>query len=101
MTRPSSANETTIRANFVRDFLSSIVVFLVALPLSMGIAIASGAPPALGLITGIIGGVVVGSISGSPLQVSGPAAGLTVLVWDIISQHGIGMLGPILLIAGG
>src|SRR5215813_5695510 len=84
-----------------QDFFSSIVVFLVALPLCMGIAIASGAPPALGLITGIIGGIVVGSISGSPLQVSGPAAGLTMLVWDIINQHGIGMLGPILLIAGG
>jgi MFS superfamily sulfate permease-like transporter len=66
----------------------------------MGIAIASGAPPALGLVTGIIGGIVVGVISGSPLQVSGPAAGLSVLVWDIINQHGIGMLGPILLLAG-
>jgi MFS superfamily sulfate permease-like transporter len=101
MTRPSLSNESNVRASFVKDFLASVVVFLVALPLSMGIAIASGAPPALGLITGIVGGVVVGSISGSPLQVSGPAAGLTVLVWDIISQHGIGMLGPILLIAGG
>lgn len=66
----------------------------------MGIAIASGAPPALGLITGIIGGIVVGMIAGSPLLVSGPAAGLSVLVWDIINQHGIGMLGPILLLAG-
>ncbi len=66
----------------------------------MGIAIASGAPPALGLITGIIGGIVVGLICGSPLQVSGPAAGLSVLVWDIINQHGISMLGPILLVAG-
>ena len=66
----------------------------------MGIAIASGAPPALGLITGIIGGIVVGMICGSPLQVSGPAAGLSVLVWDIINQHGIGMLGPMLLLAG-
>ena len=66
----------------------------------MGIAIASGAPPALGLITGIIGGVVVGIIAGSPLLVSGPAAGLSVLVWDVINQHGISMLGPILLLAG-
>jgi MFS superfamily sulfate permease-like transporter len=66
----------------------------------MGIAIASGAPPALGLITGVIGGIVVGTIAGSPLLVSGPAAGLSVLVWDIINQHGIGMLGPILLAAG-
>jgi MFS superfamily sulfate permease-like transporter len=66
----------------------------------MGIAIASGAPPALGLVTGIVGGIVVGMICGSPLQVSGPAAGLSVLVWDIINQHGIGMLGSMLLIAG-
>jgi MFS superfamily sulfate permease-like transporter len=104
MTRRSSISEINTRSNnggtFINDFLASIVVFLVALPLSMGIAIASGAPPALGLITGIIGGIVVGLISGSPLQVSGPAAGLSVLVWDIINQHGIGMLGPILLVAG-
>jgi MFS superfamily sulfate permease-like transporter len=68
--------------------------------LSMGIAIASGAPPALGLITGIIGGIVVGFLSGNQLQVSGPAAGLSVLVWEFINQHGIGMLGPTLLLAG-
>jgi MFS superfamily sulfate permease-like transporter len=106
MDRRSSVNESNtdkgsnFRDTFVKDFLASIVVFLVALPLSMGIAIASGAPPALGLITGIIGGIVVGVICGSPLQVSGPAAGLSVLVWDIINQHGIGMLGPMLLLAG-
>jgi MFS superfamily sulfate permease-like transporter len=104
MTRISAIKETNnelnIRATFIKDLLASFVVFLVALPLSMGIAIASGVPPALGLITGIIGGIVVGSISGSPLQVSGPAAGLTVLVWEFINQHGIGMLGPVLLLAG-
>jgi MFS superfamily sulfate permease-like transporter len=104
MARRSSVNElnkgSNFRNTFIKDFLASIVVFLVALPLSMGIAIASGAPPALGLVTGIIGGIVVGVISGSPLQVSGPAAGLSVLVWDVINQHGIGMLGPILLLAG-
>ena len=59
------------------DLLASIVVFLVALPLCLGIAIASGAPPAAGLITGVIGGLVVGSVAGSPLLVSGPAAGLS------------------------
>jgi MFS superfamily sulfate permease-like transporter len=63
-----------------QDFLASIVVFLVALPLCMGIAIASGVPVAAGLITGIVGGLVVGWIAGAPLQVSGPAAGLTVIV---------------------
>src|SRR5215471_14557074 len=83
-----------------QDALSSVVVFLVALPLCMGVAIASGAPPAAGLITGIIGGIVVGALSGSPLQVSGPAAGLTVLVWEIVQGHGLTALGPILLVAG-
>lgn len=82
------------------DFFSSIVVFLVALPLCMGIAVASGVPPALGLITGVIGGVVVGFLAGSPLQVSGPAAGLAVLVYEIVNEHGLAMIGPILLLAG-
>ena len=83
-----------------RELLASIVVFLVALPLCMGIAIASGMPPAKGLITGIIGGLVVGWLAGSPLQVSGPAAGLAVLVFELVRQHGMLMLGPILLLAG-
>ncbi len=83
-----------------RDLLASIVVFLVALPLCMGIAIASGAPPALGLITGIVGGLVVGSIAGSPLQVSGPAAGMAVLVFQLVSEQGLIMLGVVGLIAG-
>ncbi len=82
------------------DFLASIVVFLVALPLCMGIAIASGAPPAAGLITGIIGGLVVGFLAGAPLQVSGPAAGLSVIVWDLIQTHGFEALGWIVLVAG-
>jgi MFS superfamily sulfate permease-like transporter len=82
------------------DLLGSVVVFLVALPLCMGIAIASGVPPAAGLITGIIGGIVVGSLSGCPLQVSGPAAGLSVIVFQMIQEHGIAMLGPIVLFGG-
>ena len=63
--------ENGIGSNIKQDFLASIVVFLVALPLCMGIAIASGVPVAAGLITGIVGGIVVGSLAGSPLQVSG------------------------------
>ncbi len=82
------------------DLLASVVVFLVALPLCMGIAIASGAPPAAGLVTGIIGGLVVGFIAGSPLQVSGPAAGLSVIVWELIQVDGYGALGWIVLVAG-
>ncbi|MEQ7920967.1 SulP family inorganic anion transporter [Xanthomonas sp. WHRI 1810A] len=83
-----------------RELMASVVVFLVALPLCMGIAIASGLPPAKGLITGIIGGLVVGWLAGSPLQVSGPAAGLAVLVFEVVREHGMAMLGPILLLAG-
>nr|WP_246118718.1 SulP family inorganic anion transporter [Azomonas agilis] len=85
---------------FSRDLLASLVVFLVALPLCMGVAIASGMPPAKGLVTGIIGGLVVGFLAGSPLQVSGPAAGLAVLVFELVSQHGIAALGPVLILAG-
>nr|WP_233171702.1 SulP family inorganic anion transporter [Dyella sp. ASV21] len=85
---------------FGRDLLGSIVVFLVALPLCMGIAIASGMPPAAGLITGIIGGIVVGAVAGSPLQVSGPAAGLAVLVFELVREHGVIALGPVVLLAG-
>ncbi|MBX3229226.1 MAG: SulP family inorganic anion transporter [Labilithrix sp.] len=88
------------RAAIVRDLLASIVVFLVALPLCLGIAIASGAPPAAGLLTGVIGGLVVGFIGGAPLQVSGPAAGLAVIVWDLVQTHGFAALGPIVVVAG-
>jgi len=82
------------------DLLASIVVFLVAMPLSMGIAIASGAPPALGLFSGIIGGIVVGLLAGSPLQVSGPAAGLSVIVFQLIQELGLQALGIVVLLAG-
>jgi len=85
---------------YTNDILASVVVFLVALPLCMGIAIASGLPPALGIVTGIVGGIVVGTLAGSPLQVSGPAAGLAVLVWELVRDHGIEALGPVLLVAG-
>jgi MFS superfamily sulfate permease-like transporter len=94
------AAATTPRAAFGRDFAASIVVFLVAMPLCLGIAIASGVPPELGLVTGIIGGIVVGAIAGSPLQVSGPAAGLAVLVYDMVQENGLAILGPVLVLAG-
>ncbi|UQA75097.1 SulP family inorganic anion transporter [Sphingobacterium siyangense] len=70
------------------DFPASVVVFLVALPLCLGIAMASGAPLFAGLLTGVIGGIVVASISKSPLSVSGPAAGLTVIVLGAIQSLG-------------
>ena len=88
------------RATIGNDALASVVVFLVALPLCMGVAIASGVSPMAGLVTGIVGGLVVALIAGSPLQVSGPAAGLTVLVWQLVQQYGVAMLGVIVLLAG-
>lgn len=90
----------TLRTVARHDLLASVVVFLVALPLCMGIAIASGAPVAAGLITGIVGGLIVGVICGAPMQVSGPAAGLTVIVYQAIQTYGIDMLGLIVLLAG-
>lgn len=71
-----------------RDLPASIVVFLVALPLCLGIALASGAPPLSGVIAGIVGGVITGAISGSQLSVSGPAAGLTSIIIVSIAQLG-------------
>ena len=70
------------------DIPASIIVFLVAMPLCLGIALASEAPLFTGLISGIIGGIVVGSLSGSPLGVSGPAAGLAVIVAGAIKDLG-------------
>lgn len=71
---------TSVFKNIKADFPASIVVFLVALPLCLGVALASNAPLFSGLIAGIIGGIVIGSLSGSQLSVSGPAAGLTAIV---------------------
>lgn len=90
----------TNKSTFTNDFLASFVVFLVALPLCLGIALASGTPPASGIITGIVGGMVVNIVSGSPLQVSGPAAGLAVVVAELVRDYGIEMLGPVLMLAG-
>ncbi|HWU09980.1 MAG TPA: SulP family inorganic anion transporter [Streptomyces sp.] len=83
-----------------QDFTASIVVFLVALPLCVGVAVASGVPAELGLITGIVGGIVTGFMRGSSLQVSGPAAGLTVLVFEAVQTFGLAALGVIVLAAG-
>jgi MFS superfamily sulfate permease-like transporter len=66
--------------NLSADFPASVVVFLVALPLCLGVALASNAPLFSGIIAGIVGGILVGTLSKSPLSVSGPAAGLTAIV---------------------
>jgi carbonic anhydrase len=77
------------RGDAVRaDVLASLVVFLVAVPLSLGIALASGAPLMAGLIAAVVGGVVAGLLGGTPLQVSGPAAGLTVVVAELVARFG-------------
>ena len=74
--------------NLKSDFPSAVVVFFVAIPLCLGIALASGAPLFAGLIAGIVGGIVVGTLSGSSLGVSGPAAGLTAIVLAAITTLG-------------
>ena len=97
-----------ITKNLAADFPASIVVFFVALPLCLGIALASGAPLLSGLIAGIIGGIVVGSLSGSNLGVSGPAAGLVVIVLTALKTLGsfealllaIVLAGALQLLAG-
>ncbi len=88
------------RASVRADIGASIVVFLVALPLSLGIAIASGAPPIAGLLSAVVGGIIVGALSGSPLQVSGPAAGLAVIVLDFTQRFGWQQTCVITAIAG-
>lgn len=78
----------SVLANLKYDVPSSIVVFLVAVPLCLGIALASGAPFFSGLIAGIIGGIIIGSLSNAQLSVSGPAAGLTAIVLAGITRLG-------------
>ncbi|MGW2385294.1 SulP family inorganic anion transporter [Streptomyces sp. NPDC001658] len=82
------------------EITASLVVFLVALPLCIGVAVASGVPAELGIISGVIGGLVVGAVRGSTLQVSGPAAGLAALVAETVAEHGVAMLGVIVLGSG-
>ncbi len=89
-----------MKKDFGKNLLASIVIFLVAIPLNLGIALASGVSPAVGLLSGIIAGIVVGFMAGCPLQVSGPAAGLIAVVWQIVDSHGLEMLGPVVLAAG-
>lgn len=83
-----SKEHFNIAKNLNYDLPASIVVFLVALPLCLGVALASGAPLFAGVIAGVVGGIVVGLFSGSALSVSGPAAGLTTIVLSSISSMG-------------
>lgn len=93
--------------DFLRDTLAGITVALVALPLSIAIAIGSGAPPAAGLATAIVGGLLISLLGGSRVQIGGPTGAFIVLVYAVIEQHGFDglvlatlMAGAILAIAG-
>lgn len=102
---PAIPGETTPRSSQLaeicrHDLPASLVVFLVALPLSLGIAIASGAPVLAGLTASIVAGIVVGIASGSPLLVSGPSAAMTVVVADIVDQFGWAVTCAITAAAG-
>ncbi|GAA4050620.1 SulP family inorganic anion transporter [Streptomyces shaanxiensis] len=88
------------KLDLANEITASLVVFLVALPLCIGVAVASGVPAELGIISGVIGGLVVGAVRGSTLQVSGPAAGLAALVAETVLEHGVAMLGVIVLFSG-
>ncbi|WP_306043415.1 SulP family inorganic anion transporter, partial [Mameliella sp. MMSF_3552] len=95
------------RADLTRDALAGVTVAMVALPLSLAIAIASGADPASGLVTAIIGGLVVSALGGSRVQIGGPTGAFIVVVFATIAQHGYDglvlatlMAGVILLVAG-
>ncbi len=100
-TAPAPASRTDrVREMIRHDLPASLVVFLVALPLSLGIAIASNAPVLAGLTAAIVGGIIGGFLGGSPLQVNGPAAALTVVVVDLVSQFGWGITCLITAISG-
>ena len=86
--RMSDTNKISFFGNLKADLPASIVVFFVALPLCLGIALASGAPLFSGLIAGIVGGIIVGALSGSQIGVSGPAAGLAAIVLASIQALG-------------
>ncbi|MFF8603341.1 SulP family inorganic anion transporter [Streptomyces sp. NPDC015232] len=82
------------------DLSASVTVFLIALPLSLGIALATGAPLQAGLVAAAVGGIVAGRLGGSPLQVSGPAAGLTVVTAELIQRYGWRTTCAITVLAG-
>ncbi|WP_404958114.1 SulP family inorganic anion transporter [Streptomyces sp. 147326] len=98
----SSPTRTTeqIRKDLPADLSASIAVFLIALPLSLGIALATGAPLQAGLVAAAAGGIVAGRLGGAPLQVSGPAAGLTVVTAELIQHYGWRTTCAITVLAG-
>lgn len=96
----SEKNNQSLIQSIPGNIISSLVVFLVALPLCIGIATACGLTPDKGLVAGAIGGIVVGLFGGAPLQVSGPANGLIPVIAELASEHGIIILGAAVMLAG-
>ncbi len=92
--------ETYDRRQFVHDCIAGATVALVALPLSIAIAIASGAPPAAGLITAVVGGFLVSALGGSRVQIGGPTGAFIVVVYGIVVRHGLAGLQLATLMAG-
>jgi len=92
--------ETYDRGQFLHDAIAGATVAMVALPLSIAIAIASGAPPAAGLITAVVGGLLISALGGSRVQIGGPTGAFIVVVYGIIAGHGLGGLQLATLMAG-
>lgn len=93
-------NRECLRSVLRHDLPASVLVFLIAVPLSLGIAAASGAPMLAGLVAGVVGGIVAGAFGGAPLQVSGPAAGLTVIVVGVVAEFGWAGTAAVVVLAG-
>lgn len=85
---------------FTKDLVASLIGFLVAIPMSLGIAIGSGVPAAYGIIGGIIGCLLIGFFTSAPLMITGPAAGLVAITFDAVNHVGLEKLGLIVLLAG-
>src|SRR5690349_12034925 len=97
---PAVVREGIDRAALKRDILAGLVVGIVALPLSMALAIASGVPPQHGLYTAIVAGAVIGACGGSRVQVSGPTAAFVVILVPVAAKFGLGGLCIATVMAG-
>ncbi|MGW4898131.1 SulP family inorganic anion transporter [Kitasatospora sp. NPDC004240] len=97
---PGGRSRPRPRSHRLQDLSASLVVFLIAVPFSLGIALATGAPLTAGLTAAAVGGIVVGLLGGTPLQVSGPSAALTVITAGLIAQYGWQATCAITLAAG-